>query len=115
MTPFGEPVQAMVQVARPCAGAMLDGSHVLEERQDGERFVAFARRQEIDDLRKRLAERSDKAAAAQKDPEEKAYSEAEAQADTPEEVKTERDDAATDDYDRTPDEAEAAQDGQRTG
>jgi len=87
----------------------------LEERQDGERFVAFARRQEIDDLRKRLAERSDKAAAAQGESEERAYSEAEAQADTPEEVKTERDDAATDDYDRTPDEAEAAQDGQRTG
>ena len=84
----------------------------LDERRAGERFVAYARRQDIDELKARLAERSEKAGKAQRESEEKAYSEAEARADTPEAVKSERDDAATDDYDRTPD--DASEDTQRT-
>ena len=74
----------------------------LDERHQGERFVAYARRQDIDELKQRIAERSEKAAAVQRESEEKAYAEAEAKADTPEKAKTARDKAAQDDYDRQP-------------
>ena len=74
----------------------------LDERHHGERFVAYARRQDIDELKQRLAEHSEKAAVVQRESEEKAYAEAEAKADTPEQAKTARDKAAQDDYDRQP-------------
>lgn len=65
----------------------------LDERSDDERFVAFTRRQEIEDLRARIAARSE-AAAAQ-------HAESEAQpataADTPEAAKTELDPASRSD------------------
>lgn len=80
----------------------------LDERHAGERFVAYARRQDIGELRERLAERSAKAAAAQCESQETAYSEAEAEAETPEEVKTERDEVAQQAYDRRPEEKNTA-------
>ncbi len=74
----------------------------LDERRDNERFVAFARRHQIDDLRARIADRSDQAAAAQVEAEAHAMTQEQAKAETPEAAKTAFDPAAqtNDDDDR---------------